>query len=176
MCSLYSLSFIFSSFYLISYCVSGRGNRISPVCVCVCLLVSAFMTEPFDVGTWKYMCVSLPITTKGLLGKWTVHWGTWKFRERSGVFILFYFFLSGTGVGVTSIFSLLSLETIFKRTLEPTPPLPRIFFSFTFLLLFLWRLPWHCFRTVLKSSTEIYGIKMSDYITASMGICSLSVI
>ncbi len=31
--------------------VSGRGYKISPVCLCVCLLVSALTAEPFDIRT-----------------------------------------------------------------------------------------------------------------------------
>ncbi len=29
--------------------VSGRGNRIGPVCVCVCVSVSTLTAEPFDL-------------------------------------------------------------------------------------------------------------------------------
>ena len=38
----------------ITSCVSGRGNRIGPVplWVCVCLSVSALTTEPLDLRTW----------------------------------------------------------------------------------------------------------------------------
>ncbi len=38
---------------------------------------------------YAFVCVSQSIITKGLLGKGTVHWGTWEFHERSGVFMFY---------------------------------------------------------------------------------------
>ncbi len=54
-------------------CVSGQGNKIGPVrvslCVCLSVHVSALSV------CYVFVCVSQSITTKGLWGKRTVHWG-----------------------------------------------------------------------------------------------------
>ena len=47
------LNIVESPLAFFSSCLSGRGNRIGPVrlCVCVCVSVSALTTEPLDLWT-----------------------------------------------------------------------------------------------------------------------------
>ncbi len=59
----------------------GRGNRIGPVCVCICASVCLCVCQH------SHCCVCRSIMAKGLWGEGTLKHGSREVRQRSGVFI-----------------------------------------------------------------------------------------
>ncbi len=77
------------SYIIFTSRVSGRGNIIGPVCVCVCLSVCILMAKPFDLRPWFLACwLTL---TPGRMGLKVKVIGQ---RSRSNIKIVFYSLLS----------------------------------------------------------------------------------
>ncbi len=88
--------FWFSFVYFITSGVSGGGNRIGPMCVCLAcnLALSRPNRLTYEHGFWygvhlfgQPVCRS--IGANRLSGQGTVHYGTWEVHQCSGVFFLF---------------------------------------------------------------------------------------
>ena len=80
--------------------ISGRGNRIGPVCVCVCVCLSVCLSVCYsalsrlncDVTVWRHDIMWGHVTSHNKLwGKRTRKYPTQEVRERSGVFIAYHF-------------------------------------------------------------------------------------
>ncbi len=77
-----------TSVQIFTSCISGRGNGIGPVCLCVCASVCNLVVSRLNHLSYRHklVCVCRSIMAKGLWGEETLQHESREVRQRSGVF------------------------------------------------------------------------------------------